>query len=118
MLAATRVARACAEEPDPKGGQSKTRKTEGNLADGDSADGDAADGDAADGDAASKYTIGKTLGHGAFATVKLCERNGRPFAMKLVDKRRTTPELAQRELAILGAAAYRSARRTQRLHVV
>ena len=113
MLAATRVARACAEEPDPKGGQSKTRKTEGNLADGDSADGDAADGDAA-----SKYTIGKTLGHGAFATVKLCERNGRPFAMKLVDKRRTTPELAQRELAILGAAAYRSARRTQRLHVV
>ena len=56
---------------------------------------------------ASQYTIDKQLGAGAFAIVKLCHRDeagGRKsYAMKLVDKARTTVKAAQKEMTVLGA---------------
>ena len=56
---------------------------------------------------ASQYKVDKQLGAGAFAIVKLCHRDeadGRKsYAMKLVDKARTTAKAAEKEMMVLGA---------------
>ena len=52
------------------------------------------------------YSIGKTLGEGAFAVVKLCTSlaTGEKYALKLVDKAKTNAEMLGREVSLLRAA--------------
>ena len=54
----------------------------------------------------SDYELGKTLGEGAFAIVKLAThiKTGVKFAMKLVQKSNSDEEMLQREIDILEAA--------------
>ena len=58
-----------------------------------------------DDDPLSRYTVGKVLGEGAFAVVKLVtsKATAEAFALKMIDKKWTLPDAMERELAILRA---------------
>ena len=52
-----------------------------------------------------KYSIGKTLGEGGFAVVKLAKlkATGEAFALKLVDKARTAEATMREEIGVMAA---------------